>query len=424
MSTANMINTDFFYGDGERGENAQDFLKKIKRLFITQNWDDVKKIEYFETCLKANSPADEWYEALPAASKETWAKLRASFETKWPPKKATGQTTAEKRAKLEECTLREDELGTKVKSDDREEHAHVVWADKIQRLATAIPDNDGLLIASTRRTMPATLRTLVNDQHTSWKSFCDAIRAISVSTITDQKEVEKDRNDLKRMRADMDRERIRGDMERDRMRAEMEGERIRRLQDTPSKAIAASMRTMNVGPIEPLRYGPRAPMFQPAPAAQQQNNFPYQQRNDSERLQDLTRNAKPAHPDTPAGRAMYQADLTAWNAANPNRGPSETRPYPLTPGTAPVASGECWKCGQPGHMGTACMSTNHVPPAEEKWRAIAAGIKSRVNKAQAVNYIGGEIMVSQTEYDREVIERWMMSEEYSRLQGKGQGSST
>ena len=73
-----------------------------------------------------------------------------------------------------------------------------------------------------------------------------------MATILEQREVENDRNEIKRMRT------------------ELEAERIRKLQDTPSKAVAASLRTMNIGPIEPLRLPLPA---QPSPSSP--NTFHY-----------------------------------------------------------------------------------------------------------------------------------------------------
>src|SRR5271168_1944628 len=105
METGPWPTIEFFYGDGERGENAQDFIKKIRRHFVTVNWNDDTKLHFFETCLKYNSPAEIWFENLPAGLKNTWDKLHAAFTTRWPPKNRTGPTTADKRLRLEDFRL-------------------------------------------------------------------------------------------------------------------------------------------------------------------------------------------------------------------------------------------------------------------------------------------------------------------------------
>ena len=61
-----------------------------------------------------------------------------------------------------------------------------------------------------------------------------------LSAILEQIVVENDRNEIKKMKN------------------ELKAERIRRLQDTPSKAVMASLRSMNIGTIEPLRFTPLA----------------------------------------------------------------------------------------------------------------------------------------------------------------------
>ena len=90
---------------------------------------------------------------------------------------------------------------------------------------------------------------------------------------------------------------------------------------------------------------------------------------------DLARQAIAASstfPDTPEGRANYQAALQAWEAIHPPAREADftTPPYPLTPGTAPLGSRECYTCGIQGHI-----TKDHDPniPAvnnrEQRWRA-------------------------------------------------------
>lgn len=91
--------------------------------------------------------------------------------------------------------------------------------------------------------------------------------------------------------------------------------------------------------------------------------------------QDLARKAIVASstfPNTPEGRANYQAALLAWEAVYPPTREVDftTAPYPLTPGTAPLSSCECYTCGIPGHV-----NRDHNPAVpliniqEQRWRA-------------------------------------------------------
>ncbi|KAF8808478.1 hypothetical protein BYT27DRAFT_7097064 [Phlegmacium glaucopus] len=59
---------------------------------------------------------------------------------------------------------------------------------------------------------------------------------------------------------------------------------------------------------------------------------------------------------------------------------TEKTPYPLRPGTAPVNSGECFTCGQVGHLGSRsgenCQALGYrtLHPNEQQWRAICTRI--------------------------------------------------
>jgi len=91
--------------------------------------------------------------------------------------------------------------------------------------------------------------------------------------------------------------------------------------------------------------------------------------------QDLARKAiaaSSAFPDTPEGKTNYLTALHAWEAVYPPAREADftTAPYPLTPGTAPIGSRECYTCGIYGHI-----TREHDPaiPAvnarEQRWRA-------------------------------------------------------
>lgn len=123
--------------------------------------------------------------------------------------------------------------------------------------------------------------------------------------------------------------------------------------------------------------GPIAPTATP-PATQY--------RPDADCLVDMKRLALPIHPNTPGGWVAYQAQVAQWVVTSQGRPVNEIRPYPLSPGTLPVAYGECWKCGHVGHLSSACLSTLQVPALEQKWRSIAASIKRRAE----VGHRGGE----------------------------------
>ncbi|KIK41122.1 hypothetical protein CY34DRAFT_49195, partial [Suillus luteus UH-Slu-Lm8-n1] len=60
--------------------------------------------------------------------------------------------------------------------------------------------------------------------------------------------------------------------------------------------------------------------------------------------------------DTPNGQAAYEEQIRQWEMRW-GRGArcTEQSPYPLTPGTAQICSGECFRCGAHGHIGLECQ---------------------------------------------------------------------
>ena len=93
------------------------------------------------------------YQHSPRLTKRA-SKLCAQLQ--WPTKPVTVKTTAEKQALLDETVLKTSDLGKRVAASlgAEEELSHVVWADKVERLAGDIPDTNNLLVTSTRKKLP------------------------------------------------------------------------------------------------------------------------------------------------------------------------------------------------------------------------------------------------------------------------------
>jgi hypothetical protein len=401
-------NVQRFWGDDEHeDENPQDFINSIEISFLHKaNATDAQKLKSFELHLRSGSVAKQWWNGLPTTSNDTWDHLVAAFETRWPEKTPTVKTVEEKQAALERAKITEDELGTRVKVQGVEEFAHVVWAHKIERLATAIPDTNGLLIGAVRKAMPKSLQKVIGSSHKDWGSFCKAVREASLTEIEEAKAEEKEAQSL-----------------RD------EVKKLQNLQSASAKGFANAFQGLTISNPTPNMKFPNPQVRQPnlntqltAHTSPQTPNPPAYRRDrpPAARMEDVIRLALTIQPDTPAGRAAYNTQITEWNANNPRQFVNELRPYPLSPGTSPVATGECWKCGKPGHLGPSCSTTNQVPALEQRWRSIAATIKRDSNLATVdnVNYVGNEAWHSQEEYDRQVIANFLAN------QGKEQGSST
>jgi len=152
------------------------------------------------------------------------------------------------------------------------------------------------------------------------------------------------------------------------------------------------------------------PRFQPAAANTQTPAQQYRgpQRTDAEKLA-IIAHIPPPHPDTTNGWVAYHEEITAWNCNGYGRAAYETRPYPLTPGTSPVASGECFRCGKMGHTSIACTMTTRILEMERAWRQKANSIRAGANAASRANNPGvnlvaeEDVFMSREEYDSAVI---------------------
>jgi hypothetical protein len=155
---------------------------------MTTAWEDSDNVKYFETWLKSRSTAEQWFKSLEEAKKATWKELSTAFKERWPEKPITQKSTAEKQAELEGEKITEAELGKKVKVNGAEVYAHVTWANQVEKLAKAIPDNNNLLVVACRRQLPPTLKALVSNTHDTWAAFCGAVCNIRPLDIKEEKE--------------------------------------------------------------------------------------------------------------------------------------------------------------------------------------------------------------------------------------------
>jgi hypothetical protein len=190
-----------FWGNDEHDdEDPHDFLNAIKRIFIMKaSVTDAQQLQAFELHLKSGAAAEQWWEELPPTKRDNWDHFCQAFKVRWPVRIPTAKTVGEKLTELEHTTITEEELGTRVKTQGIDEYAHIVWANRIERCAAAIPDTDNLLINKTRKAMPRALRKVIGTTHTDWASFCRAIHTVTLLQINEAKEKEIEARDLRNM---------------------------------------------------------------------------------------------------------------------------------------------------------------------------------------------------------------------------------
>jgi hypothetical protein len=372
-------------------QDPQDFMNRLERVILMKTGlTEIDKVRFLELSLKAKSPAATWFTTLTKANKTSFATARDAFEVRWPIKAITEKTTAEKQALLDETVLKMSDLGKRVAASvgAEEELSHVVWADKVERLAGDIPDTNNLLVASTRKKLPKPLLKLVGLKAMSWKEFADAVRDITLEELMGK--VEEDR-ELTRYAPVAP--------------------------NTPSKALGSAFQSISIAP-QPRTLFPNQYQPTPRPTSGFSADKPAH-----ERLADVLTKALPIHPRNAEGISLYNTQIALWQSTygQSGKGPNKTRPYPLTPGTVPVASGECWKCGQRTHHPGPCVNPP-VPALETKWRSIAQSIRKRAETAvttpTSVNLVAEDSDIVHT-YDANELEYLLQLVN----QGKGEGSS-
>ncbi|KAG6809270.1 hypothetical protein H0H92_000924 [Tricholoma furcatifolium] len=390
-----------FHGSiDQESENACDFINKLKRSFMSRDYSDEDKVQYFEWSLKDGSPAMEWFSGLTAAQKTTWASLCTAFDDQWPAGRVSAKSQAEKQEELAEARIKEDELGLKTKVNSVEMYTHIAWADKVERLAKAIPDDNNLLVRATRDNMAPSLRTLIPHSNNTWQTFCTAVRNVSVAELKEKKteraSTEKMKDDLKTV-----------------LKAQTQPP------PTPSKVLAATLDRFRIGaPIPAPNFGQARPATTPRPAAP--GPVPSRPgRTDAEKWAIIQRLPAPV-PLTDASRMAHAVQVAQWLSTNVGMtAATEDRPFPLKPGTAQLGSGECTGCGGMGHYESVCTSEVKLHPIESRWRRKANSIrKGATAAATTVNFVGDVPQLS--EEDLVLLERFLVEQ---RGQGNGEGSS-
>ncbi|KAG6807673.1 hypothetical protein H0H92_006741 [Tricholoma furcatifolium] len=363
----------FHSGVDQELENVRDFINKMKRAFMSQDYDDAHKVQYFGFSLKDGCPASECFAGLTVA-----------------------KSRAEKQEELAEAHIREDELGQKVKVNRVEMYTHVAWADKVERLAKAVLDDNNLLICTTRDNMAPSLRALVPYFNDTWTTFCSAVRSVSIVELREKKS---ERAAMEKLKEDVH-------------------TLSTRVPQMPSKALVATLERFKLStPIPAPNFNPvRNPAPQPAAAT----TGPKTGRTDAEKWPIILKLPAPT-PATKASRAAHAVLVAQWISTNMGMtSTTEDRPFPLTPSTMPLGSGECAGCGQMGHYETICTAATKLHPIESRWRRKVNSIRKGATAPAAVNFVGEAPMPVLSEDQLDTLERFLAEQ---RGQGNGEGSS-
>ncbi|KAF8816562.1 hypothetical protein BYT27DRAFT_7248182 [Phlegmacium glaucopus] len=369
-----------FHGDKE-DENPEDFLRAFFRRMGNSN-DEVKKTQ-FPNYLQADGVADDWYIDLDNNEKKTWAEIEAAFRKRWPRKKQVKKTVKEYEEEILNQTITTEDLAKKEKVAGREIYSHIAWADKMAKAVKGAKlDKTTTYIRQVRKELLSILQEKVGTGHEDWDTFLQAVRDVDIDYIRDSMDIwNKSQAEQKAIERRIQFLETVSKSPTAPIRQQLATVAISKRQPLPNTA------DMN-NPFESNSGGQGNLRFPINPNAQRQNranttNFNPRPPPTAEQKAELRTllSTMPHHLDTQAGRQAHQAQQAEWMR---NYGPGtkvmEKTPYPLRPGTAPVNSGECFTCGQVGHLGLRsgenCQALGYrtLHPNEQQWRAICTRI--------------------------------------------------
>ena len=380
-----------FHGDKE-DENPEDFLRAFFRRMggVT----DATRRAQFPNYLQADSVADEWYADLLEGDKSTWADIEAAFRTRWPRKRQAKKTDEEHEDEIMDRKLEAEDLGKREKVAGREVYSHIAWADKIETIIkSAGLEKTTTHIRRVRMGLPTILREKVGTGHADWKAFLKAVREVDVDYIRDRVAIQNKDLELKKALE----------------------QRIRQLEAISRSPTAPLRQQLSTIAISNQKSAPRAATGDPFssagggqgnlrfPASTSAAQQPYGRSTlagprpastpeEKAALRAIVNNL-PHHPNTQAGCQAHQAQQNEWVTTHGyGTRVTEKTPYPLRPGTAPINSGECFTCGNVGHLGTrtgeTCKALGYRPlhPNEQQWRAICTRVLKEHKPATNIHY--------------------------------------
>ncbi|RXW18472.1 hypothetical protein EST38_g7385 [Candolleomyces aberdarensis] len=357
-----VIHVEPFWGN-KADENAQDFICSFNRAMGDK--DETYKAKQFEYYLRADSEADEWWSELDAEKKKKWSDVEAAFQERWLKAKVVKKTATEYKEELLGLKLKIEDLGRKEEVAGRETYTHIVWADKMVRLAKGVGVESGsTYIGQVIKGLPRVLKEKVAGSYKSWDAFLTAVREVDMEYVKEGVE-----------------EYMREQKEKEESRA-----RVKMLEALPATSMAAltqQMAAVNVGGNMQQQGGGGRGAFGgggqlrralpgngPRPAAQPVTP-------DLQAKIRAALAAMPHHPDMVEGRQAHKEQQLEWARKHgATAWVTEDMPYPLRPGTAPVCSGECFRCGKVGHRGAECAvpRENQLMRSEQAWRLVCTRV--------------------------------------------------
>ncbi|KAG7527252.1 hypothetical protein FFLO_07121 [Filobasidium floriforme] len=351
-----------YQSDDQGGPNPEELSKKLKAIEIEQNrtnlamisplprctgtelvgeWlnsfeagmldrnvdeDDLKMAKYWKTCIVNDSPAQAWYDTLAEQERKSFDSMRSSYKNLFASTRI--KSDAESLQDLRKLKITDQELNTREANGSLR---HESFARELLTAASRIPTaamSDNLKASTMLEGLGPELKKhlrLTLGRNPGVREVVDGIRGLTELDIDVMMEPYRWRKQL---------------------------EEIRRAETSRGRSFGSQIDPGQSG----LRQTPyqQEPIFQRDAAANSENQAV----------------AIPIGPFslTPEGQQAYTDATKAWYARYGFGTPSSlSKPFPMSPGTAKPGSGECFRCGNLGHLRPQCNG-REIPENEQRYR--------------------------------------------------------
>lgn len=400
----------YFSGDSDTATHPHQWLRDFQTS-IGYPFDEKAALYHFPLRLEVNSRADGWWANLDPQQKDTWAHLKTAFAIEWPvPRASAGASTLVKSERLRNDILTE---GEALSIAENGQYGFVIWAKRVRRLAREIPDPTNLLLPPVIDHIPSALRHLLPNS-TTWDDFEAAIECLTRSAVVNAFEREKEREAMRQY------------MQMPPLQLPMY---YGAPPATPTRTMPIQQQTPAQYNTVPAHLAPAPPRFttppmpstpRGPPATPQHRQLPPTPGSTTFWQGGTTPHQRPfgsfqmfgppPTPQTPTpnptnriqfpvpstdtsdtGMARYRNEVESWRRAFVGQQPTLNNPFPLRPGTSPLASRECWTCGirdmGQQHTNGQC-SQPALEPEEQYLRRIAVGAARANAASRQLFYVG------------------------------------